>query len=228
MSGVACSVFGLGPGTQAATSSVKRLSEPPEAYIMKTRNLFAGALALASLFLVGIASRPASAITLNNGDAAIYNFDFTGQATPPPYFTMILEVFHSVAPGSTAIGEFFPESNGNGASAGSSGSISLNNASFFSPFNSTPGVVDGVFSFVLTVTGGPVEIIGETAFGENAFDHGGIITTFVVASTEGSLASTPLPGALPLFASGLSALGLLGWRRKRKQTAYSTADRVIG
>jgi hypothetical protein len=27
---------------------------------------------------------------------------------------------------------------------------------------------------------------------------------------------TPLPGALPLFATGLGALGLLGWRRKRK------------
>jgi hypothetical protein len=29
--------------------------------------------------------------------------------------------------------------------------------------------------------------------------------------------SVPLPGALPLFATGLGALGLLGWRRKRKQ-----------
>lgn len=29
----------------------------------------------------------------------------------------------------------------------------------------------------------------------------------------------PLPGALPLFATGLGALGLLGWRRKRKQVA---------
>jgi hypothetical protein len=27
---------------------------------------------------------------------------------------------------------------------------------------------------------------------------------------------TPLPTTLPLFASGLGALGLLGWRRKRK------------
>jgi hypothetical protein len=27
---------------------------------------------------------------------------------------------------------------------------------------------------------------------------------------------TPLPATLPLFASGLGALGLLGWRRKRK------------
>lgn len=32
-------------------------------------------------------------------------------------------------------------------------------------------------------------------------------------------ASTPLPAALPLFASGLGALGLLGWHRKRKSTA---------
>jgi hypothetical protein len=29
-------------------------------------------------------------------------------------------------------------------------------------------------------------------------------------------ATVPLPAALPLFASGLGALGLLGWRRKRK------------
>jgi hypothetical protein len=43
--------------------------------------------------------------------------------------------------------------------------------------------------------------------------------------TNGSLtfqvAPTPLPAALPLFAAGLGALGLLGWRRKR--TARSVA-----
>jgi hypothetical protein len=39
--------------------------------------------------------------------------------------------------------------------------------------------------------------------------------TFNLAfSLEGT--ATPLPGALPLFATGLGALGLLGWRRKRK------------
>jgi hypothetical protein len=31
--------------------------------------------------------------------------------------------------------------------------------------------------------------------------------------------ATPIPAALPLFATGLGALGLLGWRRKRKTTA---------
>jgi hypothetical protein len=30
---------------------------------------------------------------------------------------------------------------------------------------------------------------------------------------------TPIPGALPLFVSGLGAIGLLGWRRKRKAQA---------
>ena len=33
------------------------------------------------------------------------------------------------------------------------------------------------------------------------------------------VSETPLPAALPLFATGLGALGLLGWRRKRKAIA---------
>ena len=37
--------------------------------------------------------------------------------------------------------------------------------------------------------------------------------------TPSTAAETPLPAALPLFATGLGALGLLGWRRKRKQAA---------
>src|SRR5262245_3234122 len=33
------------------------------------------------------------------------------------------------------------------------------------------------------------------------------------------VSAVPLPAALPLFATGLGALGLLGWRRKRKASA---------
>jgi hypothetical protein len=36
-------------------------------------------------------------------------------------------------------------------------------------------------------------------------------------------AATPLPTALPLFASGLGVMGLLGWRRKRKKAAALAA-----
>ena len=35
-------------------------------------------------------------------------------------------------------------------------------------------------------------------------------------NTYNGISDVPLPGALPLFATGLGALGLLGWRRKRK------------
>jgi hypothetical protein len=49
--------------------------------------------------------------------------------------------------------------------------------------------------------------------------------SFVVGSVEYQMLEsigydpTPLPAALPLFATGLGALGLLGWRRKRKAQA---------
>ena len=41
--------------------------------------------------------------------------------------------------------------------------------------------------------------------------------------TPSPVSSTPLPAALPLFASGLGALGLLGRRRKRKASAVLAA-----
>ena len=37
-----------------------------------------------------------------------------------------------------------------------------------------------------------------------------------------NLVPAPLPAALPLFATGLSALGLLGWRRKRTARSVTT------
>jgi hypothetical protein len=50
----------------------------------------------------------------------------------------------------------------------------------------------------------------------------GLITTEeddLLASVAGTATPTPLPAALPLFATGIGALGLLGWRRKRKARA---------
>ncbi len=45
-----------------------------------------------------------------------------------------------------------------------------------------------------------------------------------ISNTTISLVSaTPLPAALPLFAGGLGAMGLLGWRRKRKVGATVAA-----
>jgi hypothetical protein len=45
-----------------------------------------------------------------------------------------------------------------------------------------------------------------------AFSNGEVIGS----GTSTAVATTPLPTTLPLIATGLGALGLLGWRRKRK------------
>jgi len=46
-------------------------------------------------------------------------------------------------------------------------------------------------------------------------------STATVAGFEPASSVTPLPATLPLFATGLGALGLLGWRRKRKAAAIA-------
>lgn len=44
-----------------------------------------------------------------------------------------------------------------------------------------------------------------------------------VVVTQTSVATTPLPGTFPMLATGLGALGLLGWHKKRKNAAVSAA-----
>ena len=55
--------------------------------------------------------------------------------------------------------------------------------------------------------------INEVTFSTNNLEN--LLLTDVTVDA----AATPLPAALPLFATGLGGLGLLGWRRKRKAQA---------
>ena len=62
---------------------------------------------------------------------------------------------------------------------------------------------------------------GDPCFGGGVCHRSGPLVAFSTGTDVGTWdvtiqAQTPLPGALPLFASGLGALGLLGWRRKRR------------
>ena len=50
---------------------------------------------------------------------------------------------------------------------------------------------------------------------EEERDSGSQLLTVSAVSETDSIV-TPLPAALPLFVSGLGALGFVGWRRKRK------------
>jgi hypothetical protein len=57
-------------------------------------------------------------------------------------------------------------------------------------------------------------------FGQEGND-GKASNFFVDDLTIDTASTTPLPAALPMFASGLGALGFLGWRRKRKAAALA-------
>ena len=61
-------------------------------------------------------------------------------------------------------------------------------------------------------SGGTVGLV--TYFGPWGFSGGSTDTVLTLTPV-----ATPLPAALPLFATGLGALGLLGSRRKRKAQA---------
>jgi hypothetical protein len=61
--------------------------------------------------------------------------------------------------------------------------------------------------------------------GLNTLSVSGVDVSGVAQYAVGELAPapTPLPAALPLFATGLGAMGLFGWRRKRKNAAAMVA-----
>jgi hypothetical protein len=67
----------------------------------------------------------------------------------------------------------------------------------------------------------------EPCFGGAACSASGVImaydTPVQVGTWEATISATPVPAALPLFAGGLGALGLLGWRRKRKNASALAA-----
>src|SRR5215510_10293158 len=98
------------------------------------------------------------------------------------------------------------------------GNVSLESHNVVSGPVSNPGLSE-FFSSSTTNTGHFVldQIVG-------SFD----LTTVAVMSNNGLFvatvipeitSATPVPAALPLFATGLGALGLLGWRRKKKAAA---------
>jgi len=81
-------------------------------------------------------------------------------------------------------------------------------------------------------TGGPLDpgnsFIEINTVGLDATDNYYDLTGTLVSSGGAFagptyVAATPLPATLPLFATGVGALGLFGWRRKRKNAAALAA-----
>lgn len=68
----------------------------------------------------------------------------------------------------------------------------------------------------------PLNVLWDFLVPNGPGSNGNQVLAFVPGNAqEIGPAPTPLPAALPLFATGLGVMGLLGWRRKRKRTALA-------
>jgi len=162
--------------------------------------VFAAALSFA--FFAG----SASAITLNTGESAIYNFDLTGQTPAPPYNFVFINLHFGGVGSPPAVFDVFDGLNATGALAiNNTGGFAVNHTEI----TSNALIADGIFSVKINASG-LVDVLSLSADAQRAADF--------VSGLPGELA-TPLPAALPLFAGGLGVIGLLARRRKQRGAA---------
>ena len=100
------------------------------------------------------------------------------------------------------------------------------------PLGVTSGTYDHIFDMTLASSYNSAFITAEGGTPASAFAallaglaadeaYLNIHSTVVPGGEIRGFLVTPLPSAFPLFATGLGALGLLGWRRKRKAAAVA-------
>jgi len=66
-----------------------------------------------------------------------------------------------------------------------------------------------------------VATLTETGGFQDIGQYFGVAASDIQVLSFADVSTTPLPATLPLFATGLGAMGLLGWRRKRKAAALA-------
>ncbi len=91
------------------------------------------------------------------------------------------------------------------------GTSVIENLPLLSHIYSSPGI------FTVTITDDWSVMIGGAVGADTE------MTTETLTVLSSTTSATPLPAALPLFATGLGGLGLFGWRRKRKNAAAVAA-----
>ncbi len=94
-------------------------------------------------------------------------------------------------------------------------SISPNSFSVFGGEITAASLTASAISFLFILSSPTGENLLENTFTDAEIQYESITFTPVGAAT-------PIPAAAPLFATGLGAMGLLGWRRKRKAADVAT------
>ena len=181
-----------------------------------------------SLFLFGVGA-PAQALTVyttnfaENGDSITGTISTNGN-TGPIAITDILDWNLTVSVGGHSGTLTGPFSGGNSSPALSSGApLSATTTGLFFDFNASDQFFSIAESGVPTVVGlfSVTSTMAPFVFVAVATDVD--LISVGAENTQIASTATPLPAALPLFATGLSALGLLGWRRKRMISARRMA-----
>ena len=180
-------------------------------------------LVLRLAFAAGVIVGAALGVPAANA-SVIYNF--SGDFAPPAFTaTVSLDVVGGQALSGTGLITFgastfdltlitLATDGGNGNYGGQTGFRDNHGTDIFGGDTTIPidtnGLIGGTFAFLISGTlAGVFDEYYKLSVGS-----GEILT-------GGNASETPLPAALPLFASGLGALGLVGWRKKRKAAALA-------
>jgi len=100
-------------------------------------------------------------------------------------------------------------------------SVNEINYLYYSLYNSSHGIGAGPVGVKVPTGATTLEIVSRLSIA-GLLDPDGHPLSFgnLFISTDGSItAATPIPSTLPLLATGLAALGLFSWHRKRKAAA---------
>jgi hypothetical protein len=159
---------------------------------------------LVGVFLVAAVTQSARAVSLHPGDSVTYNFDFTGQASPPPYTSFTLSHFgfaNNDPVADRVTYDIFGELNGGGTNVWHFDSYQVFGISLF---NASPETLDGVYSIRLTGVIGDYDVVSASA---QAFNG-----SIQPAAEILGVLSVPEPASLVLFGT---ALGIAALRRRR-------------
>jgi len=108
-------------------------------------------------------------------------------------------------------------------------SVNETNFLYYNMYSSSKGIGAGPIGLAIPAGATTLEIVSRLSIaGLLGSDGNPLSFGNLIISTNGSLAAaTPIPSTLPLLATGLAGLGLLGWHRKRKASAAGSGAKEV-